>query len=238
MATDYDVGVEWVNEYHGRAGNLSANDDNAIGFYNEIRSISKPGYQYTGRFNFGDDSAWDTDFEEPGSDSTWIDDVDIAFFSGHGSPNGPFFGVANHNDGEVRPDQVKWGNKDLEWIVFDACEVLKHTSENSVARWWGAFKGLHMILGFHSYCYDKANRGLEFARKLKEGWSIKAAWIYACEQTEEPNTVWAILGAAESWGAEGDEIQTDTGNDHLHGFGYVSADPKENLFLWYLSGNC
>jgi hypothetical protein len=234
---DYDVGVEWVNKYHGRAGNLSNNDKNAGGFYNEIRSISKPGYQYKGRFNWGDDAAWDIDFEEPGDDAKWIDDVDIAFFSGHGSSNGPFFGVANHDDGEAKPNEMKLGNKDLEWIVFDACEVLKDEAGNSVGRWAGTFKGLHMMLGFHTTCHDHPNRGKEFAKKLKEGWRIVDAWIYACEVTEGSGTKWAILGADEAW-PEYEERQTDTLNDHLHGFGYVSADPKENIYLWYVSGTC
>jgi hypothetical protein len=234
---DYDVGVEWVNKYHGRAGDLSNNDKNAGGFYDEIRSISKPGFEYTGRFNFGDDYAWDIDFEEPGNASSWIDDVDIAFFSGHGGPNGPLFGVDDHDDGQAKPGEVKLGNKDLEWIVFDACQVLQHTASNSVARWLGAFNGLHKMLGFHTTCFDVSNRGREFAKKLKEGWSVDSAWIYACELTEGPGTKWAILEANEAV-PEDDEAQTDVQNDHLHGFGYVSSDPKENIILWYASGAC
>jgi hypothetical protein len=53
-----EVGVEWVNQYHGRAADLNFCDDDAVGFYNHLGSKG-----FTRRFNFGDDLAWESDFE-------------------------------------------------------------------------------------------------------------------------------------------------------------------------------
>ena len=120
------IGVEWVKKYHGRASNLSNTKKQAEGFYNELSG--------TRSFNWGNDLAWDQDFEEhgegspsTGTDTTWVDSVDIVFFSGHGSSGGPLFGVSNHDDGRATPTEIKWGNKALEWIAFDACELLRRS---------------------------------------------------------------------------------------------------------------
>src|SRR5688500_2549538 len=120
MAT---IGIEWVEAYHGRASNLSSTEEQAEGFYNTLSA--------TRTFNWGDDLAWDEDFEEQGAgapaagtDTVWVDDVDMVFFSGHGSVAGAMFGIADRDDGTARPAEMRLGNRDLDWIVFDACEVL------------------------------------------------------------------------------------------------------------------
>lgn len=216
-----EVGIEWVKNYHGRAGNLTNTKSQAEGFYNRI--------DCTRRFNWGDDLAWDIDFEEPGDDHRWVDNVDIVFFSGHGSKDGPYFGVSTHDDGEARPSEIKWGNRDLEWIAFDACEILKY--EGVWDRWRDAFKGLHYILGFRTTCSDEKNRGKYFALLLNMGWKVRDAWILACQLTEGSGTKMAYLRAAKSG--------TNTLNDHLWGHGYVSPDPRPpGVSLVYYSHPC
>jgi len=119
------IGIEWVKKYHGRASNLSNTKKQAEGFYNKLSG--------TRSFNWGDDLAWDQDFEESGvgspatgTDTTWIDSVHIAFFSGHGGPTGPLFGVAGYDNGRAHHSEVRWGNQTLDWIAFDACKILRH----------------------------------------------------------------------------------------------------------------
>src|SRR6267142_2381383 len=108
-------GIEWVNNYHGRANNLSNNDNNAQGFYNKLNG--------TKSFEYGDDLAWDQDFEESGigspaagSDTSYADNVDIVFFSGHGSSSGLFFGRSTLDDGEAKPAELGLGNRECEWL--------------------------------------------------------------------------------------------------------------------------
>jgi len=223
------IGIEWANKYHGRANELKNNDDNARGFYNTLSGVR--------RFEYGDDLAWDRDFEEggvgnpsAGTDQLYADDVDIVFYSGHGSISGAFFGVTSFDDGEAKPTELRLGNRDCEWVVFDACQVLERDNLNVFDRLGPAFAGLHYMLGFDTICGDSSDRGKKFAERLNDGWSIRDAWIRACTETEGSNRNWAYLRA--------DATGTDTFNDHWHGKGFVSGDPVNPTARLYLRGAC
>jgi uncharacterized protein DUF6345 len=220
------IGIEWVNEYHGRASDLSNNDNNAQGFYNKLDG--------TERFEYGDDNAWDQDFEASGvgspttgTDTSYSDNVDIMFFSGHGSTSGMFFGKSANDDGTARPSDMRLGNKDLEWLVIDACKLLN--SSDVFSRLEDSFVGLHYMLGFHTTCSDVKTRGEKFAKKLNDGWHVRCGWIDACTETESSSCECAYLRAYSS-GA-------DTLNDHWHGKGSVSDDPAPTSFV-YLRTSC
>lgn len=125
--------IEWVQKYNGLQGNLSNMKAQAEGFYNTLSA--------TRSFNWGDDFAWDQDFEQAGegsptigADTTWADDVDFVFFSGHGSPDGLLFG-RTLDDAVARPCDITWGDRELEWIALDACNVLER---DDVFDRWGA----------------------------------------------------------------------------------------------------
>jgi hypothetical protein len=224
------AGIEWVNQYHGRASNLSNNDNNAQGFYNKLSAVRQ--------FEYGDDMAWDSDFEASGagippsgSDTIFADAVDIVFFSGHGSSSGMFFGNASHDDGTAGSGEMRLGNSNLEWIAMDACEVLAWDSGKVWNRWgWPVFRGLHLMLGFHTTCTDVKDRGEKFADRLNNGWTVRDAWIRACIETEGSDVSWAYLRA--------DAAGTDTFNDHWWGKGTTSADPSTPTSLFYLNGQC
>lgn len=224
------IGIEWVNKYHGRASNLSNNDNNARGFYQKLDGVEQ--------FDWGNDNAWDQDFEQSGvgspssgTDRLWIDDVDIAFFSGHGAQTGLLFGVTAHDDGWARNSEMRLGDRDLEWIVFDGCEALDWDGGAVWNRWgWPVFRGLHYILGFHTTCYDRKDRGKKFAKRLNAGWTVREAWIRACVESEGSDVWWAYLRA--------DADGTNTFDDHWHGKGFVSSDPDAPATLFYLNGRC
>jgi Family of unknown function (DUF6345) len=221
------IGIEWVQRYNGLQGDLSNTRAQAEGFYNTLSA--------TRRFNWGDDLAWDQDFEQSGegapaagTDSTWADDVDFVFFSGHGAPDGFLFGV-RIDDAVARPGDVTWGDRQLEWIALDACNVLER--DGVFDRWgWPVFNGLHMMLGFHTTTGDEPDRGRLLAQYLNAGWTVREAWIRCCEDTEDSSTWWAYLRA--------DANGTDTYHDHWWGKGFVSADPFDPTTLFYARGTC
>ena len=226
------IGIEWVNKYHGRAGlrDLSNNDENARGFYYTLHGIRE--------FQWQNDWAWDQDFEEKyagaptaGTDQFYADNVDICFFSGHGSPSAALFGVTQYDDGDAKHTELRLGNRQLEWIIFDACEVLRFDNWAVFSRWgWPVFKGLHYILGFHTITNDRTSRGRKFAERLNSGWRTRTAWIRACEETEGSSVRWAYLRAGTS--------NANTFNDHWWGKGYVSPDPYNPTYLAYSNGPC
>ncbi len=221
------IGIEWVRQYHGLASNLNNTKPQAEGFYNTLSA--------TRRFQWGDDLAWDQDFEQQGAgspatgtDTTWADNVDMVFFSGHGSPGGFLFGVKS-DDARAKPSEIRWGDKELEFIALDACNVL--SVDGVFDRWgWPVFKGLHYILGFHTTTSDEPDRGRLLAQYLNAGETMRRAWIKACQDTESSDTVWAYLRA--------DTASTDTYNDHWWGKGSVSTDPYNPTVLVHTRGTC
>jgi len=55
----------------------------------------------------------------------------------------------DHDDRKLRGTgsvhEAEWGDRDLEWILIDACSILQQYDEkgNWAERWgWGVFKGL------------------------------------------------------------------------------------------------
>jgi len=220
------IGIEWVNKYHGRGKDLKNNDNNAQGFYNTLQGVRQ--------FEYGNDLAWDQDFEESGvgapsagTDTIFADNVDIVYFSGHGGPSGPSFGISDKDSGRARHSEMRLGNRQCEWIVFDACKVL---NRYGWTNWIHVFKGLHGILGFETTCTDVDDRGKKFAQRLNQGEKITRAWVKACEETEGSNKRWAHCFAGRgNW---------NTLNDHWWGKGYVSVDPT-NPDRWRLThGPC
>ncbi len=214
------LGVEWVNNYHGRARDLRSCDECAERFYNELDG--------TREFNWGDDSAWDQDFETT-FDDRFADDVDIVFFAGHGSPNSILFGVNHHDNGSAGSATMRLGDGQCEWLVLDACQTLH---EDHLRAWLNSFTGLHYILGFHSNANDSRNRGRYFARRLNRGKTVRVAWIKACKLTAKNSRRLAYLRADDTGRG------TNTYNDHWHGEGFVSDDPVSPDSFYYYQTDC
>ena len=221
------IGIEWVRKYNGLANNLTNTKPQAEGFYNTLAA--------TRRFAWGDDLAWDQDFEQKnvgapsaGTDTAWADNVDMVFFSGHGSPGGFHFGV-KIDDSVAKPTEMRLGDRQMEWIALDACNILE--SNGVFGRWgWPVFTGLHYVLSFHTTTSDEPDRGRILAQYLNAGNTVRQAWIKACQDTEDSDTQWAYLRA--------DAQGTDTFNDHWWGKGFVSADPANPNVLFYARGAC
>jgi hypothetical protein len=234
-----EVGVEWVNNYHGTAPNLAACDDDAGGFYNALGNKG-----WTKVFNWGDDNAWEEDFKSPekpggGTDTSWADNVDFAYFSGHGNQSGFYFGVSK-DDYQVHYNDCVWGDKDLEWIVLSSCLCLNYSDGAVFNRFgWPVFKGLHLIMGMDTTMSDTTDAGKFFVQFMTgdSAWpssgskkTIQEAWRWACWWALPSNQYCAILGAAGSGG--------DAWNDYLPGYGSQVPDPYPISYLWYIRYPC
>ncbi|MCK4420575.1 hypothetical protein KAW18_12855 [candidate division WOR-3 bacterium] len=241
------VGIEWVVDYSA-VGKSSpqCRDDCAEGFYNEICALP----DWIGRFNRGDANAWEEHFKCPemgGTDPDWIDNVDLAYFSGHGAGEGTIagptgvgrgggftFGIDAHDDWVLSAipsnREPKWGDKKLEWIVLDVCSALAFKSDGDgvlytiCERWANSdvMHGLHYILGFRTLAHDSCNRGKFFAEYLtgtRDGtkYTVREAWRKATEDTEGLSVKGAYLRASSPG--------CNTYNDHIHDCGSVSKDP-------------
>jgi len=180
------IGIDWVNKYHGRADDLKNCDNDAEGFYDHLSGVKW--------FNFGDDSAWDTDFEQSGtgtpsagSDTLYADNVDIVYFAGHGWIS---FGVTNHDNGSASPSEMALGNGRCRYLVISSCEPM---SDGGTARWQPIFKGLRAMFSFRTTIGDSADRGRKFAHYLNDGHYMDDAWKWACEETEGGDCEWGYI---------------------------------------------
>jgi len=246
-ANNMEVGVEWVNEYHGTMDDLWASDDSAEWFYN----ILGEDLGWTRVFDRGNGDAWEMDFETPtvgGRDYDYADNVDFAFFCGHGYFDGFYFGTPHDGDGynpyHLDYTEAKWGDKDLEWIAIDACLVLY---EGGVYQTWGpVFNGLHAMFGFatiarqyargwpiHFQEWGTGQRFAEYLRDKKDIWSIGDCWVNATYDIQENDVYGAAL-------AVNDPTRLEF-YDCLPGHGWIGQDipsPLEQNRLYYFKWQC
>lgn len=233
-AYSWSVGVEWVNKYNGvdGMGNLDNNGYNATGFYDQLGLVG-----WERKFNWGDNAAWEEDFKKiwvGGTDYIWIDNVNFGYFSGHGDPDSFAFGTHYDDPYLTGRTEAYWGDQYLNWIVIDACEVLKYYGNGRYVwdRWiYPVMYGLHSIMGFDSVSRDVRDRGSYFARYMNGYWGtnqITYAWHYATWATEygEPATYNMMVGTSVNWPPE-------TWDDHLPGYGWYSSDPINYNYGWY-----
>lgn len=129
----------------------------------------------------------------------YVDNVDLAFLAGHGSP-----ASITLCDGSCPfNNRYAWGSwsshsktGDLEYIAFESCKVTR-LSGNWAARWRsgpyekGPFSGLHVACGFHNnHQYTEAfSLGDEFAENLKDNFSVRWAWLEATDD-EDDHVFW------------------------------------------------
>ena len=150
--------------------------DSANGFRNRMASSGIPtAFDYHGM------SAWEEDFKKAsagGNDSTYADNVDAMWYTGHGSPSGFTFKNTTHDDNRSTPSDADWGNGDLEWLNLESCQVLQgHQRQHGPAHPLGRrINGLHMMNGFHTnaYCID-GGTGRAFADYMLRSWSPAGA---------------------------------------------------------------
>jgi hypothetical protein len=112
-----DMGIERAVSDLGAA--------NQSGFRNRV--LSEGGI--TLRFNWSGTAAWEKDFLNPptGLDTTYVDNVDLTFYIGHGWGGGFTFEDTTHNDSSLTYTDAngQWGNGDLEWLALLSCQVLR-----------------------------------------------------------------------------------------------------------------
>ena len=193
-------------------------------------------------FDFRGANAWERDFKEPW-DGSYVDNVDATWYTGHGSPSGFTFKGA-HDDGKITPSDARWGNKDLEWLQLESCQVLKDTNgkHDYFGRWKQAFQGLHMMNGFDTLAYCVGGgTGATFASylfpmkfgswTLRPAYRVQAAWAAMAIDREPNNVRYRSVGLIRPDGV------TNIG-DHFWGQGPTGPDikPGTGVGMWSISG--
>lgn len=195
-------------------------------------------------FNWVDHDAWRTDWM--GERAKWADSADLLYYNGHASdygwklakPASDNYLMLTNVDAAASP----YGAKDLEWIAISACGPLQDESlspggGDALDRWWRAFDGLHLLLGYGSASTDVPGEGNRFAKYLLEGETIVNAWFRTA----------AELQPADNGNSAPDGPTTRAGamwalkygkpnplDDHLWGHGLVAPDPNPPDEWWIM----
>jgi len=200
--------VDFGTEYLGTSAHLigladlSGSAPNAGGFDSRMRSSA------TSQFFWAETNAWERDFKQPGigggQDSSYVDDVDVVFYTGHANENGFSFS-SNRDDNQLRYSDAQWGDRDLEWIALAACLILNRASVGGLdwaGRWGGSFQGLHMILSYATVSSDNTIEGDHFADYMTRTpflwWNnpmkVRDAWVQTAIDSQPSTVTWAFMG--------------------------------------------
>ena len=240
-----EIGIEWVG-MSVLDKPLWNTETNIEGFYNWMYSFGG----FSQEFNWGEWSAWEEDFKDAqfsGTDTEWIDAVDMVYYQDHGGPDGVTF-TSSHDDGWLSIPDMRLGDGDLETIVFDACSPLaweNKDGDNVFTRWAPTLQGIHQVCSFASGSHNVQERGAKFGLYMTgfggviPATTIAQAWFRATLETEGSDIVAAVFYASKSANPLNPQ-QDDPIHDHAYGFGYVCSDPTPGTFGWYVyvTSNC
>jgi hypothetical protein len=154
------------------------------------------------------------------SKDIWIDSADFVFYSGHGGQNGWQCGQKTWFDKTIVP--VKYGGQDLEWILFDSCDLLQDKAitdcQENVFTWTKLFNGLHLLLGYGTYVDRSTKTGSKVVEGMKNGETIIHSWFRTAKDIQGPEVWAAVLYPYNN--------SVNPANDHIWETGSVSADIK------------
>lgn len=209
--TTLEFGVWWVEDYPPRGAggsDLPATRPDALGLRDMLTSTCKLRFfgcliqwnqqpPWTKRFEWGNANAWPSDWRSAahgGSENSYIDTVDLAYFAGHGSKSGIYFyetGATATTLASKSQVVGAWGDRDLDWVGLAACNVLDDPFSN-LQDWARAMNGVRLLMGFKTVMNDVPH-GREFGQYIRDGYTFTQAWFKAADKLQSQNRVARIL---------------------------------------------
>ncbi|MFQ3661292.1 MAG: DUF6345 domain-containing protein [Chloroflexaceae bacterium] len=160
--TGYSFGIE-ANWDYPPAGTGGSDLPGVIPDANGLAS-GMLSYGYSPRFVWPNSAAWERDWRDcglGGSDCTLgVDRADFVYYTGHGGPGG--ISMASNRDSTwFTGSNARY--QTLRWAGFSSCQTLRvqgySPGSEPIRKWFGAFQGAHMLLGFNSNMADVAFGG-------------------------------------------------------------------------------
>ena len=225
-----DVGIEQtVDEWQ-------CAQDSAIGFKGVMAAHS-----VATAFDWRGWAAFEKDFKDVGKsgwDTSYVDNVDAQWYTGHGSPSSFTF-KSSTDDKDITPSDARWGDWDLEWLQLESCQVLADTSgtHDYFSRWGGTMDGLHILNGFHTNAHCIAGgTGGRFAEYLFPTWwrgplTVRNAWAQMAIDKEPAGDTYRSMGNIGTGGV------TNIG-DYFWGQGPTGPDIRLSgrIGMWSITG--
>ena len=145
-------------------------------------------YNFIKHFSY-DQYYWSQAYEFTNANNTYVDAMDIAYYSGHG--NYYYIGMG---PGAISPQGVNlryagaYGDRNLEFIIFQSCQVIPSVPEvnaGKISDWWtawvpnGIFQGLHQAIGYRTLSYSGNGISNNFGSRVASGQAVWQAWFAA-----------------------------------------------------------
>ena len=140
-------------------------------------------------FNFLDHFSYDQYYwcEAPmftTNNSSFVDDMDFAYYSGHGNNFYLGMGPGASASGVSIGSSTQWGDRDLEFIVFQSCKVVPSPIDRSdwYQRWVGSndvFQGLHHAIGYRTNSYSGNGISDNYGGRVRNNQRVRQAWFAA-----------------------------------------------------------
>ena len=179
-----------------------------------------PTPRWSAPYVYGSTSAWESDWNA--NEEYYIDNVDLAYFSGHGSSTGFYFGVGGNtrNDNIATAEDVayRWGTKDNDWIGISACNVLDDPFSN-LQRWSRAMNGTRLLMGMKTVMAD-VDFGVALGWNMRWGDNMAQAWFKATNEKLPSWQISRILGE-------------EAYNYNDHWYNHADFQPVDNTFYWW-----
>ena len=229
LLNPFEAGTSWI----GVSGGLPGAKNNAKGFVDELADDG-----WTINFNWGDANAWESDWRR--NDDTWVDAADFVFYTGHADPHG--WTLSSPDDGKLHSNEVGaqpqtpgdlWGQQDLEWLIIAACgplqdDVITKNGGDVLARWDGAFDGLHLLMGYGAATMDNELEGRRIVEYARDGATLSNAWFRTAREIQPSSNNYQAPFGPDIWVGTmwvADTTKPSPINDHLWGHGSVAPDP-------------
>ncbi|MCK5649180.1 MAG: hypothetical protein KAI22_09895 [Gammaproteobacteria bacterium] len=224
-ANSLECGASWIGESQG----LGGSSGNRQGFIDKCRDSG-----WNVNFDWGNAAAFESDWRR--NDDSYIDAVDLVFYTGHASPNG--WNLFNPDDTSLNFSEVSggsdmWGQQDLEWLIVAACGPLQSShfvgsTNNAFDRWRNAFDGLHSMLAYGAVTYDNTDEGRRFMELALSGDDVIDAWFRTAREIQPATNNYDApngpnIYVVAMYAHNGDYC---TENDHIHGSGSVCPDVR------------
>lgn len=186
-------------------------------------------YNFLKHFSY-DQYYWAQAYQFTSANNTYIDAMDIAYYSGHGN-----YWYMGMGPGASSPQYVSipsagsWGDSNLEFIIFQSCQVVPSIPEMSagkISNWWSnwvgsgrVFQGLHQAIGYRTLSYSGNGISNNFGSRVASGQAVWQAWFAA---VNDERSWWR---GSDYPGYASVVLYPGLDNDTYYSFG---ADPPSN----------
>lgn len=140
-------------------------------------------FNFLDHFNY-DQYVWCEDWLFTTSNNSNVDNMDFAYYSGHGNNFYLGMGPGASASGVSIGSSTQWGDRDLEFIVFQSCKVVPSPIDRSdwYQRWVGSndvFQGLHHAIGYRTNSYSGNGISDNYGGRVRNNQRVRQAWFAA-----------------------------------------------------------